>query len=921
VIIYGNGASQDNRPVITENNLVAFDNITATSENPLLPATNAANGNTNLRWESQSSDEQYLTSEFDVNSSVDYLAIAGHNFGESGAAVSVEVLVSAVWTEVVEPNVLGDNNPTILKFDEVSCDGVRLKMASSTFTPTVTVLFSGLTLQLQRNIYVGHSPIEFGRNNSVVTGMSESGQFIGRIVIGKEHNTVVDMENITPQFYRDKIDTFFKNAPENTFFFAWRPMQYPNEVSYSWIKEDGRVTNQRPNGMMNISFPVGGIVEGGDIATAQPTVRNIIFDTNQNDVNLRTVYDSLFPTPLDTTILNVSIENGVTIGSTSALSAGFEVGTWPSGTTITINNDGILQGAGGAGGSVGVDDGNGQNGGKALDTGRAVTLDLSGGGVLYDGAGGGGASDTDGGGGGAGSVVGVGGTGATNGSDGTALVGGAGGGVGTGDGGDFGQIGNDGTHTNGGLGGDSGCSIDTNPLITVVGAGSGDVEGCNTNSISALEIDITTNQTDYNLRTEYDLVHPTPSASTVLNVYVRNGVVINSSATTIPAFDVGSWPVGANINLFVNGTIKGSGGDGGSDGSLDGGDGGDAFLTTFPVSIDFENQGSGADGLIASGGGGGESLDEGYGSNVSLIIHCDGADGSTVFTDESQYSHPITTNGNAQVDTSQSKFGGASLLVDGSGDYLSIPQDASFATTDFTISAWIRQSSSSSASNIYRGILDNLPWNSTLGEWSFGTNRLNQVYFYIYDGSDTYYETTALISNDVWHNIAVSRSGSSLKIFIDGVEVLSATQSQALIERTTHRIGLTNISGSTGYFNGHIDEILFTNNALYTSSFTPPTAPFAPSIVGGGGGAGNIVGAGGIGDPTPANDGNDGTSTTGGAGGTGAGAGGDLGQDGFDNTGTQGGAGSGSAGNAIDGISNVTIVNPSDGTITGPQVN
>lgn len=59
-------------------------------------------------------------------------------------------------------------------------------------------------------------------------------------------------------------------------------------------------------------------------------------------------------------------------------------------------------------------------------------------------------------------------------------------------------------------------------------------------------------------------------------------------------------------------------------------------------------------------------------SDTSLLIHCDGADESTSFTDKSSTGHTVTATGDAQVATAQKKFGTGSCLLDGTGDYLSL---------------------------------------------------------------------------------------------------------------------------------------------------------------------------------------------------------------------------------------------------------
>jgi len=73
--------------------------------------------------------------------------------------------------------------------------------------------------------------------------------------------------------------------------------------------------------------------------------------------------------------------------------------------------------------------------------------------------------------------------------------------------------------------------------------------------------------------------------------------------------------------------------------------------------------------------------------DLSLLAHCDGTDGGTTFTDDSLNSITITANGDVNTDTGQQRFGTASAQFDGTGDYLSLPDNAvfDFGTGDFTI--------------------------------------------------------------------------------------------------------------------------------------------------------------------------------------------------------------------------------------------
>lgn len=109
-------------------------------------------------------------------------------------------------------------------------------------------------------------------------------------------------------------------------------------------------------------------------------------------------------------------------------------------------------------------------------------------------------------------------------------------------------------------------------------------------------------------------------------------------------------------------------------------------------------------------------------ASTMLLLRMDGANNSTAFTDLSSTPKAVTANGDAKVSTAQSQFGGASLLLDGNGDYLSFPASADFApgTGDFTVECWIRFTSVPSSG--YAGIANTM--NSLSGgtttQWHFG---------------------------------------------------------------------------------------------------------------------------------------------------------------------------------------------------------
>jgi hypothetical protein len=204
-----------------------------------------------------------------------------------------------------------------------------------------------------------------------------------------------------------------------------------------------------------------------------------------------------------------------------------------------------------------------------------------------------------------------------------------------------------------------------------------------------------------------------------------------------------------------------------------------------------------------------------YFSNVSLLLHMDGANGSTTFTDNSASARTVTAVGNAQISTTQSQFGGAAAYFDGTGDYLSLSGGMPSGTgTAFTIECWIRLDDLSAYRSITRtnGGLD-------IGVQPNGLINCDQTSVGIIANS-----ATGVITAGTWYHIAVTRDTSnSYKIYVNGTQVASATNAFSVTAATT--IGYSAYSGSH-YFKGYIDDFRVTNALRYVSNFTPPASAF-----------------------------------------------------------------------------------------------
>ena len=216
-----------------------------------------------------------------------------------------------------------------------------------------------------------------------------------------------------------------------------------------------------------------------------------------------------------------------------------------------------------------------------------------------------------------------------------------------------------------------------------------------------------------------------------------------------------------------------------------------------------------------------------YWNNVVALLHMDGADGSTTFTDEK--GHTFTAVGNAQLDTAQFKFGTASLLCDGSGDGITTSDSADweFAGGDFTVEAWLRFNSVADCHIVSRAADG-----TGAGSWIL-FRRLNVLeFYYTTDGTLSTARRAQggawSASAGVWYHVAASRSGANLRLFIDGVQTGTTFNAGTdVIADTAQPLRLGISPDGIKSVNGWIDDSRITKGvARYTSSFTPPSAPF-----------------------------------------------------------------------------------------------
>jgi len=185
----------------------------------------------------------------------------------------------------------------------------------------------------------------------------------------------------------------------------------------------------------------------------------------------------------------------------------------------------------------------------------------------------------------------------------------------------------------------------------------------------------------------------------------------------------------------------------------------------------------------------------------------------------------LETVGNAQVNTTQAKFGTTSMYFDGTGDALAIPtsqkENLRFGTGNFTIEFWAWKSANGSAG--YDTVISVATSGNASGGFilELSSNR----------GFGLAYDSTFAISSNfnpndsTWHHYAIVRNGSTFALYKDGTQLTTATLTPTLGINGDAFVGSA-VNSSTVNFNGYIDDLRVSKFARYTTSFTAPTAAF-----------------------------------------------------------------------------------------------
>ena len=170
-----------------------------------------------------------------------------------------------------------------------------------------------------------------------------------------------------------------------------------------------------------------------------------------------------------------------------------------------------------------------------------------------------------------------------------------------------------------------------------------------------------------------------------------------------------------------------------------------------------------------------------------------------------------------------------SVFFDGTGDYLALANstDFNYGSDDFSIEAWVYLVSTAGDSDNH-GIASNYITSGDKRSWLFMLSGATPSFLASSDGTSGNLITVSSsvdVADDTWTHVAVSRTGTTLTIYVNGVQrAQNSSFHSSIYNNTDNPVEIGGYNNGTNTFDGYISNFrICKGHAVYTENFTVPT--------------------------------------------------------------------------------------------------
>lgn len=191
---------------------------------------------------------------------------------------------------------------------------------------------------------------------------------------------------------------------------------------------------------------------------------------------------------------------------------------------------------------------------------------------------------------------------------------------------------------------------------------------------------------------------------------------------------------------------------------------------------------------------------------------------------DGRFIEPVLTSGSQSLLSTTAKFGIGSLYAGIiNGNYYRIGHQADFCPTgDYTFDLWVRPTSTGLNSAIFDKRTGTISTSSYM--MYFAANKIAWQHFNA--GTATTIVGTTTLTAGAWYHVAVTLSGTTLRLFVNGVQEATGAVISGLTGSPTAYLVIGNQFDGTAPATSYIDELRISSTARWTANFTPPTLPY-----------------------------------------------------------------------------------------------
>ena len=248
--------------LVAYTNLLESGTVTVTSETTGYPKENLYDWLPCDWWKALAAGTVYVNVDLGSAQSVDCWAVAAHNLTDNSGTIKLQYSSDNFSADINDFDTVqtpSANETIFRKKTSVSARYWRFEITSTGSPSAIGLLFIGVAMEFNKDIGGNFTPPQFADVSTLLTNITESGNFCGRSEISKGKQFTISQTLVPISWYTANWSSFIGHVKTKTFLFAHDYENYPESVALCWSaqKENPVPTHNGPN-FMQFSLKVNG---------------------------------------------------------------------------------------------------------------------------------------------------------------------------------------------------------------------------------------------------------------------------------------------------------------------------------------------------------------------------------------------------------------------------------------------------------------------------------------------------------------------------------------------------------------------------------------------------------------------------------------------------------------------------------------